>query len=176
MLKSMPETLKETRAFFNRRETPAMHVGYLLGKPRSAPMFGSMRLTPFDKRFSLILVNMLPRNNNVLKFVAFSCEQNPINLTDLITAFGPFTATHEEKGNLTKLIWSDFEETETIESVFTTIEGFKMENHPEGLLLHQPGGSTVVVPFEELMLPGFTFAFKEFDRPEDKRNRNPVLG
>jgi hypothetical protein len=175
MQKSMIETLQETRSFLNRRETPAMHVGYLLGKPRSAPMFGSLRLTPFDKRFNLILLNMQPRNNNIVRYLAFTCEHSPVNLTDLVGAFGDFAATFEEKGNLTKLTWSNFDESEAIESVYTTVEGFKMENHQDGLLLHQPGGGTVVVPIAELMLPGFTFTFKEFERPEDKKNKNPIF-
>lgn len=174
MQKSMIETIQETRNFINRRDVPAMHVGYLLGKPRAAPMFGSLRLSPFDKRFSLILVSMNPRNGNHVRFIAFACEANPINLAELVEAFGPCVATYEEKPNLTKLMWSNFDESEAIESMFTTVEGFKLENHADGLLLHQPGGTTVVVPFGELMLPGFTFNCREFDRPEDKKNKNPI--
>jgi hypothetical protein len=174
MQKSMIETLKEIRSFLNRRETPAMHVGYLLGKPRSAPMFGSLRLSPFDKRFTLILLNMQPRNNNIIRYLAFTCEVNPIPLTDLMEVFGDFVATYEEKGNLTRLTWTNFDEEETLESLYTTIEGFQMENNPNGLLLHQGNGATVVVPFSELLLPGFTFNFKEYERPEDKKNRNPI--
>jgi hypothetical protein len=174
MQKSMIETIQETRNFINRRDVPAMHIGYLLGKPRSAPMFGSLRVTPFDKRFTLILINMQPRNTNILKFVAFACENSPINLAELIELLGPCVATFEEKPNLTKLTWSNFDESEAIDTFFTTVEGFKLENHADGLLLHQPGGGTVVVPYGELMLPGFTFTCKEFERPEDKKNKNPI--
>jgi hypothetical protein len=175
MLKSMIETVQELRAFINRKDLPAMHVGYYLGKPRSAPMFGALRLTPFDKRFTLILVNMQPRNNNIVRFVAFSCENNPISLSELVEVFGPFTTTYDEKSNSTKLEWTNFDEMEAIESLFSTVEGYKMEYQEDGILLYQPGGTTVLVPFTELLLPGFTYGCKEFDRPEDKANKNPIL-
>ena len=50
-----------------------------------------------------------------------------------------------------------------------------MEYQEDGILLYQPGDSTVLVPFSELLLPGFTYSCKEFERPEDKANKNPIL-
>ncbi len=176
MQKSMIETIQETRVFLNRRETPTLHIGYLLGKPRSAPIFGAFRVTPFDKRFTLIALSMVVRNHNILKTVSFSCPNHPLNLTDLVNAFGDFETEYEEKPNVTRIVWKNFDESEAVESLFSVVEGFKMEKHADGLLLHQPNGGTVVVPLAELMLPMFVFSFKEFERPEDKRNKNPILG
>ncbi len=170
----MIETIQEIRSFVNRREVPSMHVGFLLGKPRAAPMFGSARLTPFDKRFSTVALSMFPKNMNILKSLTLFCENNPINLTDLVAGFGDFSTVYEEKANLTRIVWTNFEESEAVESFVVVIEGYQMEKHEGGLLLHQGNGATVVVPLSELMLPSFTFVFKEFERPEDKKNRNPI--
>jgi hypothetical protein len=174
MQKSFIDSIVELRAFVNRKEVPANHIAFLLGKPRSAHMFGAVRVKPFDNRFSTILVNMKPQNFNVIRFIVFTCRENPIGLADLEAKFGKFEATYDAEKNVTVLQFKDFEESELIETLTAVIEGYQMENAEGGLLLHQ-GSHKVVVPTSEILLPEFTFTFKEWERPADKSGKNPIF-
>ncbi|MBK9450968.1 MAG: hypothetical protein IPN95_16485 [Bacteroidetes bacterium] len=175
MQKSFIDSILELRSFMNRKDVSSNYIAFLLGKPRSAHMFGAIRVKPFDARYISILVNMKPQNFNVIRFITFTCTENVnIGLADLVEKFGPCVATFDEAKNTTTLTCTNFGEEELIESLFCTIEGFHMENTEGGLLLHQGGGQTVVVPFSELMIPEFTFTFKEFERPQDKSGKNPI--
>jgi hypothetical protein len=174
MQKSFIDSIVELRAFVNRKEVPANHIAFLLGKPRSAHMFGAVRVKPFDTRFSTILVNMKPQNFNIIRFIVFTCTDNPVGLADLEAKFGKFNATYEAEKNVTILQCTSFEEGELMETITAVIEGYHMENTEGGLLLHQ-GGKTVVVPTSEILLPEFTFTFKEWERPVDKSGKNPIF-
>ncbi|HEX2898486.1 MAG TPA: hypothetical protein VHS96_02090 [Bacteroidia bacterium] len=175
MQKSFIDSIMDLRAFMNRKDVSSNYIAYLLGKPRSAHMFGAIRVKPFDTRYITILVNMKPQNFNVIRFITFTCNENsPIGLADLEDKFGPFVATFDEAKNVTTLMCTTFGEDELIESLTCTIEGFHMENTEGGMLLHQGGGRTIVVPKTELLMPEFTFTFKEFERPVDKSGKNPI--
>jgi hypothetical protein len=175
MQKTFIDSILELRKLMNRKDVSSNYIAFLLGKPRSAHMFGAIRVKPFDTRYISILVNMKPQNFNVIRFVTFTCNEGvAVGLQDLEDKFGPFQATFDEAKNITTLTCTSFAEEELIETMFCTIEGFHMENTEGGMLLHQGGGQTVVVPKSELLLPEFTFTFKEFDRPIDKSGKNPI--
>jgi hypothetical protein len=175
MQKTFIDSILELRSFMNRKDVSSNYIAFLLGKPRSAHMFGAIRVKPFDSRYISILVNMKPQNFNVIRFITFTCNENvTVGLAELTEKFGPFEATYDEAKNVTMLTCKTFGEDELIESLFCTIDGFHMENTDGGLLLHQGGGRTVVVPLSELTLPEFTFTFKEFERPQDKSGKNPI--
>lgn len=170
------EAILELRAFVNRRDVPANHVAYLLGKPKSAHMFGAMRVKPFDLRFSSILVNMKPQNFNILRFITFTCADGvSVGLADLEQHLGHFVATYNEDKNFTILEYHNTDESELFETMVATIDGFRMENVEGGLLLYQPGGQTVTVPLSEILIPEFTWTFREWERPADKSGKNPVF-
>lgn len=175
MQKSFVDAIAELRKFVNRKDVPANHVAFLLGKPKSSHLFGAMRVKPFDSRFSTILVNLKPQNFNIVRYITFTCINHPIGLGDLTEKFGAFIAQYNEEKNFTTLTCTSFEEDELMDSILGVIEGYHMENAEGGLLLHQPGGSKVVVPLSEILLPEFTFTLKEFERPADKSGKNPVF-
>lgn len=173
--KSFVETIVDLRAFVNRKDVPANHVAYLLGKPLTAHMFGAMRVKPYDTRFSSILVNMKPQNFNVLRFVTFTCAEGvSVGLADLEQHFGHFVATYNEEKNFTLLEYINPNESELFETFVATIQGFKLENTEGGLLLHQPGQRPVTVPLSEMLIPEFTWTFREWERPADKSGKNPI--
>lgn len=174
MQKSFIDAIVDLRSFVNRRDVSSNYIAFLLGKPRAAHMFGAVRVRPFDTRFSTILVNMKPQDFNVIRFVTFSCPDHPIGLADFEEKFGPFMAEWDEAKNVTTLACTSFGEEELIEAITCSIEGFHMENTEGGLLLHQPGGGQVVVPKSEILIPEFSFIFKEFVRPVDKSGKNPI--
>jgi hypothetical protein len=176
MQKSLVDSILDLRSFVNRKDVSASHVGFLLGKPKAAHMFGAYRVKPFDNRFLSIMVNMKPGNFNVIRYLVFTCVENsPVGLAEMTEKLGPFEASYNEEKNSTQLTCTNFEESELLEAISCVINGFRLDNHPDGLLLHQPGGGTVVVPLSEIQVPEFTFMFKEFERPVDKSGKNPIF-
>lgn len=175
----MIEYIAELRPFFNRKDVSAIGLVNLLGKQRPTAMIGGMRLVPWDKRFSTILVRLDPRNPDILRQVSFACPENSVGLEELTQTFGHFVAEWNERERETILTCTEFDEYEAIASISTKIEQYQLENAEGGLLLHQPDGSgTVLVPISELLLPTFSFSFKEFERPPDgkgpRNNQNPL--
>jgi hypothetical protein len=175
MQKSLIDSLLDIRSFVNRRDVSSNYVAFLLGKPRAAHLFGAVRVRPFDTRYTTILVNMQPQNFNVIRYITFTCTDHPIVLADFEARFGPFAATWDEAKNITTLTCTQFGEEELIASITCIIEGYHMENAEGGLLLHQAEGKPVLMPASEILLPEFTFNFKEFERPADKSRKNPIF-